>query len=117
MTSAEALHKFYKDISGLDMYPVNSVPDHVKLPYGTYEKSVGESVPVTVRMYFYTESEKTPDECAERFCEPLRHGGKNVLYDDGCIWINLGNPEWYGSTGEDDTSIKVRTINLINDYE
>ena len=117
MTASNELQITYEQLSGLEAYPVNSVPEDVALPYCTYEKSVGEAVPVTVRLYFYTESESEPDAAAERFCAPLRNGGINVAHDSGNVWMILGNPEWYGSTGEDDTRIKVRSINLILHYE
>lgn len=117
MTVSESLQITYERLSGLDTYPVNSVPVDVSLPYCTYEKSVGENVPITVRLYFYTESESVPDAAAEAFCKPLRNGGINIRHDDGNVWMNLSEPQWYGSTGEDDTRIKVRSINLALQFE
>lgn len=110
----EALHDFFNGF-GIVGYPVGGVPDEVNLPYLTYERRFGKKVNIVVHLYYYTRSESIPNEKAEEICESCRHGGKQVPYENGTIWINTGDPEWFAAESENNT-VKHRIINLTLDF-
>ncbi|MDO4170793.1 MAG: hypothetical protein Q4D45_12990 [Lachnospiraceae bacterium] len=70
MTKSEALQTYFENF-GIDAYPFTAVPDDVKFPWLTYEyiaSAFGDGdVPVTVNLWFRTESELIPNIRAEEF--------------------------------------------------
>ncbi len=118
MTKDVALQSFFESF-GLATYPVSSVPDDTVFPWLTYEPvfdSWGNSVSITVNLWFRTESEKIPNNKAFEIEEAIGEGGKTIKCDEGIIWIKKGSPFCQNLRDETDDLIKRRYIQLTAEF-
>lgn len=118
-TKAAALHEFFSGF-GIPAYPVSSVPEDTVFPWLTYEliTSAWEEgeVGIVVNLWYYTESEATPNAKAEEISKAIGLGGATLPCDDGLIWVKRGSP-WCQSLRDDtDPLIKRRYINISAEY-
>lgn len=118
-TKAAALHEFFSSF-GLPAYPVSSVPEDTVFPWLTYEliTSAWEEgeVGIVVNLWYYTESEATPNAKAEEISKTIGLGGATLPCDDGLIWVKRGSP-WCQSLRDDtDPLIKRRYLNISAEY-
>lgn len=114
MTKAAALHQFFNQF--LPFYPASSVPKDVDFPYGTYELVTdaweGGEVGLTVNLWYYTASEKAPNDKAQELSAVIGRSGAIILCNGGYIRITRGSP-WCQSLKDDaDTMIKRRYLNI-----
>lgn len=118
-TKAKALHDFFNSF-GVKAYVNTNVPDDVAFPYLTYQYAVNSfgdgDVPITVNLYYYTDSEQIPNEKAEEISLAIGRGGKTIPCDDGLIWIKKGLPFITSVVNEADQSIKQRYMNMYLEY-
>lgn len=118
-TKAAALHEFFSGF-GIPAYPASSVPEDTIFPWLTYEliTSAWEEgeVGIVVNLWYYTESEATPNAKAEEISKAIGLGGATLPCDDGLIWVKRGSP-WCQSLRDDtDPLIKRRYINVTAEY-
>lgn len=119
MTKEQALHKFFNsfDITG---YRATSVPDDVIFPFLTYDFPISsfEEDPVsgTVNLYYYTDSEASPDAKAEEIRKRIGVGGVLLNCDGGAIWLKWGVPWCQSLVDETNRNIKRRYINITAEY-
>lgn len=118
-TKAAALHEFFSSF-GLPAFPVSSVPEDTVFPWLTYEliTSAWEEgeVGIVVNLWYYTESEATPNAKAEEISKAIGLGGATLPCDDGLIWVKRGSP-WCQSLRDDtDPLIKRRYLNISAEY-
>lgn len=118
-TKAAALHEFFSSF-GIPAYPVSSVPEDTVFPWLTYEliTSAWEEgeVGIVVNLWYYTESEATPNAKAEEISKTIGLGGATLPCDDGLIWVKRGSP-WCQSLRDDtDPLIKRRYLNISAEY-
>lgn len=119
MTAEAALNKFWSSF-GLKAYPSTAVPDDTVFPWITYEVQTAFSgdlaVNVAVDLWFYTDSEKEPNQKAREIGEAIGRGGIQIPYDDGSIWIKRGTPWCINLTDETNRAIKRRQLNVALEY-
>lgn len=119
MTKAAALQSFFSGF-GIPAYPSSSVPEDAVFPWLTYDLAVdawesGE-VGLTVNLWYYTASEKVPNDKALEISRAIGIGGRVLPCDDGYVWIKRGSP-WCQSLQDDtDKNIKRRYINVSAEY-
>lgn len=119
MTKAAALQNFFSGF-GMYAYPTTAVPSGAELPYLTYDPVFdsweGGEVGITVKLWFYTESEAVPNAKAQELSEAIGRGGKVIPCDGGFIWLKRGSPWCRNITDDIDRNIKCRDINVTADY-
>lgn len=119
MTKAAALNKFFNTF-GMTAYPSSAVPDDVIFPYLTYEMATGDvysgDLAIVVNLWFYTTSEKIPNDKVEQISEAIGLGGVTVPYDGGAVWIKKGSPFSRNLNDENNNTVKRRVINLSLEY-
>ena len=119
MTKEQALYQFFNsfDIVG---YRTTSVPDDVIFPYLTFDTPISsfeeDPVSITVNLYYYTDSEATPDAKAEDIRKAIGMGGKLLSCDGGAIWLKWGSPWCQSLVDETNRNIKRRYINITAEY-
>lgn len=118
MTKAAALQSFFTQF--LPAYAASAVPADVVFPYLTYELVTdaweGGEVSLTVNLWYYTTSEKTPNEKAQEVSNALGTGGKVITCDGGYIWLKRGSPWCQSLKDETDANIKRRYLNVTAEY-
>lgn len=118
-TKAAALHEFFSSF-GLPAYPVSSVPEDTVFPWLTYElvTSAWEQgeVALVLNLWYYTESEATPNAKAEEISKAIGMGGALLPCDDGVIWLKRGSPWCQSLQDATDPMIKRRYINITAEY-
>ena len=118
LTKGAALYSFLNSI--MTAYAESEVPKGAVLPYLTYEFATGAwgdgEIPVTVNMYFYTDSEKEPNAKAQELSEKISMGGVMLSYTGGAIWLKRGSPFCQSMYDETDPQIKRRYINLSAEF-
>ena len=117
MNKTQALHTLFNNF--MVAYPAHAVPEDTIFPWLTYEVITANwgdnSVPITVNMWFRTESEAIPNKMAEDFRKYIIEND-TVECDEGFIWVKPGEP-WCQSLSDDtDPFIKRRYITLTLDY-
>lgn len=124
MTKDVVLHDFFSSF-GIAAYPSTSVvnengEEDVVFPYLTYtpvfDSWSGSPVSITVNLWFYTESEKIPNDKAEELSRAIGLGGKLLPCDGGYIWLKRGSPWCQSLTDETSKNIKRRYINVTAEY-
>lgn len=119
MTKAAVLHQFFSSF-GMTAYTATSVPDDAIFPYLTYEFITsaweGGEVSLTVNLWFYTESEKIPNDKANELSAAIGLGGKVLPCDGGYIWLKRGSPWCQSLSDETSPAIKRRYINVTAEY-
>ena len=118
MTKDKVIHSFLSQF--LPFYAASSVPDDVVFPYGTYELPLGAldsgEVSMTVKLWFYTESEAIPNAKAQELSDAIGFGGKVLDCDGGYIWIKRGSPFSLSQSDADNQNVKLRYINVTVEY-
>ena len=119
MTKEQALHKFFNQF-GITGYRSTSVPDDVIFPYLTYDAPISsfeeDPVSITLNLYYYTDSEATPDAKAEEIRKAIGMSGKMLICDGGAIWLKWGSPWCQSLVDETNRNIKRRYINITAEY-
>lgn len=117
MNKTQALQSLFNNF--MTAYPAHAVPDDTVFPWLTYEvitASWGDApVPITVNLWFRTDSEAIPNKKAEEFRQYILDNDM-VECDEGYLWLKPGSP-WCTSLSDDtDPSIKRRYINVTVEY-
>lgn len=85
MTKDKALHAWFSQF--LPSYPTSNVPEDATFPWLTYELITGSwesgEIPLTVSLWYYTESEAMPNAKAQEISDAIGMGGCMVAYDGG----------------------------------
>lgn len=119
MTKSKALNEFFNSF-GLPAYPVTSVPKDSIFPWLTYENTIGnagdEPITISVNLWYYTESEKEPNDKADEIAKAIGLGGTVINHDDGVIWIKRGTPWSNSLNDENDPAIKRRSLNVVLEF-
>lgn len=120
MTKAAALHQFFSSF-GMTAYTAASVPEDAVFPYLTYELITSawgeEPVGLTVNLWFYTESEKIPNDKSEELSRAIGRGGVRLSCDEGYIWLKRGTPWCQSLSDQANPVIKRRYINITAEYQ
>ena len=118
-TKAAALHEFFSSFS-LAAYPVSSVPEDTVFPWLTYELVTSSweqgEVALVLNLWYYTESEATPNAKAEEISKAIGMGGALLPCDEGVIWLKRGSPWCQSLQDATDPMIKRRYINITAEY-
>ena len=118
-TKAAALHEFFSSF-GLAAYPVSSVPEDTVFPWLTYELVTSSweqgEVALVLNLWYYTESEATPNAKAEEISKAIGMGGALLPCDEGVIWLKRGSPWCQSLQDATDPMIKRRYINITAEY-
>ena len=118
-TKAAALHEFFSSF-GIPAYPVSSVPEDTVFPWLTYELVTSSweqgEVALVLNLWYYTESEATPNAKAEEISKAIGMGGALLPCDDGVIWLKRGSPWCQSLQDSTDPMIKRRYINITAEY-
>lgn len=114
----EALYNFWSSF-GIPAYEENSVPDDAKMPYITYEASVGSfesTMPLSASIWDRTTKgtafiDRKADEI-EGYIKnmgcPEIQGGRLRVYTDGVFAQNMGDP--------DDKLIKRKVLSVYFEF-
>lgn len=110
-----ALYQFLSGM-GVPAYPTTSVPDDARLPYLTYDLSVGDwdsgEVNVPVRLWDRTSSEAKLNAMVRAVGGRIPRGGTTVPCDGGVLWVKRGSP-WAQAMGDGtDPTVKCRYLNV-----
>ena len=118
MTKAAALQAWFEQF--LPAYTTASVPDDAVFPWLTYELVTGAwgdgENAITVNLWYYTESEATPNAMAQKIADMIGMGGVFVPYDGGAMWLKRGSPWCQNLHDESDKNIKRRYINISVEF-
>ena len=119
MTKAGALQSFMESF-GIPAYAEGSVPKDAEFPWITYDPVFdswgGGEVGVTVNLWYYTESEKAPNDMAAKISEAVGLGGVTLPCDGGFIWIKRGSPFSQSIHDPTEPLLKRKYINLTVEY-
>lgn len=119
MTKAAALYQFFSGFE-IPAYVATNVPEDATFPRLTFEPSFGSldggPVPLTVNLWYRTESEKEPNEKAQEIFKRIGNGGVLLPCDEGTIWINRDSPFCQNMADPDDSMIKRRYILLTAQF-
>lgn len=119
MTKPAALHAFFNSF-GIPAFLNTSIPNYrdAEMPYITYQYVAngfsGGAVFPTVQIWYKTSSEAIPNAKADDIYNRI---GEGLLLecDDGYIKLEHGSP-WCVSSSSDDTTVKLRQINITMTY-
>ena len=118
VTKGAALCTFLNGI--MKAYAESEVPNDAVLPYMTYELAIGafgdEEIPITVNMYFHTDSEAIPNAKAQELSDAIGLGGIMLPYDGGALWLKRGSPFCQSMYDDADHHTKRRYINLSAEF-
>ena len=119
MTKEQALYQFFNSF-GIVGYRNTSVPDDVIFPYLTYDAPISsfeeDPVSITLNLYYYTDSEATPDAKAEEIRQRIGMSGVLLNCDGGAIWLKWGVPWCQSLVDDTNRNIKRRYINITAEY-
>ena len=119
MTATGSLYNFFSGF-GIPAYPSNAVPDDTTFPWLTYDVATGffgdGDIPITVNLWYHTESEADPNRKAAEIAEAVGFNGALITCDTGAIWIKRSAPFCQNLADENDPLIKRRLINLALEY-
>ncbi len=94
MDKVQALHSFWSQF-GIKAYDESTVPDDAKMPYITYEVSVGDfgdDIASSASVWYYDDGWQAIENKVKQIDEVLSDGGVCIPYDDGNIWIKRSSP-------------------------
>lgn len=114
MTTAGAMSEFFNSF-GIKAYTVDYVPDDVAFPWVTYENKssdFGNSTTIQMTAWFHTESEKVPNDFAEKVRNHIKNGGRFIPCDGGALWFRIGQPWCSSITAQEDKTTKGRVMNI-----
>lgn len=115
----EAAFKQWASGFGIPAYAENAVPEDAKEPYMTYYLPTamfgdGEQA-ATLSLWYRTTGEAKPNAKAREIGEALAHGGKQVVCDEGAMWLKRGTP-FCQPMDSGDNAVKRRYINVSIEY-
>lgn len=119
MTKGAALHKFFNSF-GIPGYPSSFVPDDSVFPWLTYDVVTGSiedgENSIAVNLWYYGESEATPNAKAQEIADHIGYGGRTIPVDGGYIWIKRGSPWCQNLIDDNNSNIKRRLLNISAEY-
>ena len=118
MTKAAAIYQFWNSF-GLTAYEENSVPDDAAFPYITYQLVTGSfdrEIPLTVSLWYRSESWTAINAKTEEISQKISRGGKVISCDDGAIWLKRGQPFAQNMGDESDNLIKRKYLNITAEF-
>ena len=118
MTKDKALHAWFSQF--LPSYPTSNVPEDATFPWLTYELITGSwesgEIALTVNLWYYTESEATPNAKAQEIADAIGMGGVFVSCDEGAIWLKRGNPWCQAIKDDSEPNVKRRYLNITAEF-
>lgn len=121
MTKEGALFNFFSRF-GIGVYEENSVytmKEQPAFPYLTCELATGSfsddiSIPMTVNLYYRSESWTAINAKTEEISAVIGYGGKIIDFTGGHIWIKRGTPfaQSLGDSSDDMIRRKVLSLEL-----
>ena len=118
MTKAAAIYQFWNSF-GLTAYEENSVPDDATFPYITYQlvtDSFDREIPLTVSIWYRSESWTGINAKTEEISQKISRGGKIISCDGGAIWLKRGQPFAQNMRDESDDLIKRKYLNITAEF-
>lgn len=116
MDKTQALHSFWAGFG--NAYDQNTVPEDAPFPRITYEvatDSFGRDLMLSASIWDRNTSWSTVEALKEAISNEIGHGGVNIPYDDGMIWIRRGSP-FAQRMGDTDDSIRRIVLNIEVEY-
>ena len=118
MTKDKALHAWFGQF--LPAYPASSVPGDAIFPWLTYDLILGAwdsgEASITVNLWYYTESEATPNAKAQEIADAIGMGGVFVSCDEGAIWLKRGTPWCQAIKDDSEPNVKRRYLNITAEF-
>lgn len=118
MTKDKALYAWFSQF--MTAYPSSSVPEKAALPYLTYDLITGSidsgEIGLTVKLWYYTESEAVPNKKAQEIADAIGYGGNIIPCDGGLVWIKRGSPWCQSISDGTDNKLKQRYLNITAEY-
>lgn len=118
MTKAAAIYQFWNSF-GLNAYEENTVPTDAAFPYITYQlvtDSFDREIPLTVSIWYRSESWTEINAKTEEISQKISRGGKIVSCDGGAIWLKRGQPFAQNMRDESDDLIKRKYLNITAEF-
>ena len=118
MTKASTIYQFWNSF-GLTAYEENSVPDDAAFPYITYQlvtDSFDREIPLTVSIWYLSESWTGINAKTEEISQKISRGGKVIPCDSGAIWLKRGQPFAQSMGDESDNLIKRKYLNITAEF-
>ena len=118
MTKAAAIYQFWNSF-GLTAYEENSVPDDADFPYITYQfvtDSFDREIPLTVSIWYRSESWTGINAKTEEISQKIGRGGKVIPCEGGVIWLKRGQPFAQSMGDESDNLIKRKYLNITAEF-
>ena len=118
MTKAAAIYQFWNSF-GLTAYEENAVPHDATFPYITYQlvtDSFDREIPLTVSIWYRSESWTGLNAKTEEISHKISRGGKVIPCDDGAIWLKRGQPFAQSMGDESDNLIKRKYLNITAEF-
>lgn len=119
MSKASAFHT-YMNSFGLTAHEETTVPPNQTYPYMTYSYSANDfgegEVPITVNLWYYSESNTAANAKAEAIAQAIGRGGVHIPCEQGTIWIKKGSPFVQSLSDPADAKIRRRYINLTAEF-
>ena len=118
MTKAAAIYQFWSSF-GLTAYEENTVPDDAIFPYITYQlvtDSFDREIPLTVSIWYRSESWTGINAKTEEISQTISRGGKIIPCDGGAIWLKRGQPFAQSMGDESDNLIKRKYLNITAEF-
>ena len=118
MTKASTIYQFWNSF-GLTAYEENSVPDEADFPYITYQfvtDSFDREIPLTVSIWYRSESWTAINAKTEEISQKISRGGKVIPCDGGAIWLKRGQPFAQSMGDESDNLIKRKYLNMTAEF-
>ena len=118
MTKAAAIYQFWSSF-GLTAYEENTVPHDATFPYITYQlvtDSFDREIPLTVSIWYRSESWTGINAKTEEISQKISRGGKVIPCDGGSIWLKRGQPFAQSMGDESDNLIKRKYLNITAEF-
>ena len=118
MTKAAAVYQFWSGF-GLTAYEENTVPTDAAFPYITYQlvtDSFDREIPLTVSIWYRSESWTAINAKTEEISQKISRGGKIISCDGGAIWLKRGQPFAQNMGDESDDLIKRKYLNITAEF-
>ena len=118
MTKAAAIYQFWNSF-GLTAYEENTVPTDADFPYITYQlvtDSFDREIPLTVSIWYRSESWTGINAKTEEISQKISRGGKVIPCDGGAIWLKRGQPFAQSMGDESDNLIKRKYLNITAEF-
>lgn len=115
----EAAFKAWAEGFGIPAYAETAVPEDAKEPYMTYYLPTamfgdGEQA-ATLSLWYRTTSEALPNSKAREIGKALASGGRQVVCDEGAMWLKRGTP-FCQAMDSGDNAVKRRYINVSVEF-